>query len=802
MIGLIKDNLHESARRRLARFDDADQKYINEVADILRPRDPDLAARLSQDARARLRGWVTAFRIAPPEPIPTGLLNKKRGGDVQIVENALQFESSWGPSTLPMHLTTIGCEGNVQIEVRFVPGWEKLECIGAALNCPTDRDIGGYAVVLRPEFDAKMRSAAFTFGDARANDTNLLIQVLREGRVVRESTVAAKVLPLGPLTLILQRTGDRVLVQLNLMAPVTYQDLFPLPARGVFCLVGSVGRIADVVEGRRQIAAAAATPLERGNDLFLAGEYTAALGFFQKLAVDRAGTPEAHEARFKAAVCLLELTRYDEAAERLRELHEEGVKAWSSLAGCYLVVAHVRRKDLAQAHGVLDRLVLTSNADLTRDLTNSLPDDVRKEILGSYRQTVGGLMLLREDPGRVGKLERLLRAQEALGTRPEYVGWNRLDLIRALRSSSEPSARSEALRRLRGWLTKDYPPGHTATPFGILFAAEYSWLSRELGSYNDALTELDLRMFSAPGVFRLEGYPLLLERARVHVATAEWAKAEKDLTDFLALDPAEARQYRNIAQAHLMLGLLIERRGDAAGAMKAWTGGLSKKLLSDSRIMLDTAGGIALLAALSLKLLTDTLTDDEFEQLILNTAEMFGLQEVLNTAIGKDDFRAAAALMRKSIHKNEARAQLWSFAFQTLPFREYSREPVIFAGAEVIREFAFGGAATPEQDTIVRGLVSTGFAAFTEGRFGIKHAVPLWFTARGARNLFTWGSVEKSLAPELRGPLAYTFGHRYRRLNKSADAISFFRTAVADAPPGSVLKKLAEEELAKLTGKK
>jgi hypothetical protein len=50
-----------------------------------------------------------------------------------------------------------------------------------------------------------------------------------------------------------------------------------------------------------------------------------------------------------------------------------------------------------------------------------------------------------------------------------------------------------------------------------------------------------------------------------------------------------------------------------------------------------------------------------------------------------------------------------------------------------------------------------------------------------------------------RGPLAYVLGHRYLRIfKKQGAAVSFFRTALADAPPGSPLKRLAQAELNRL----
>jgi hypothetical protein len=69
---------------------------------------------------------------------------------------------------------------------------------------------------------------------------------------------------------------------------------------------------------------------------------------------------------------------------------------------------------------------------------------------------------------------------------------------------------------------------------------------------------------------------------------------------------------------------------------------------------------------------------------------------------------------------------------------------------------------------------------------------------KGITNVLGWAGVAPTLPPDLRGALAYVLGHRYLRLGRPEDAAGLFRTAVADAPAGSPLRKLAEAELQRL----
>jgi predicted Ser/Thr protein kinase len=805
----VNEALAESGQKRLQRpaLGESDEEYARRVVELLRPRDPALAETLDREYKARLRAWVAVFRVEPLRPDSLAVFAPARGGEnprIDAAPDRVSLGSSFGPGTRPAHLTTVPCRGNAEITVIFTPEWVRHNRLGTILNAPTDRDTGGYAVMLKPAAAGKPGGPEATFADAQTERAAVKIQLLRGEVVVREQEIPAAALPTGPLSVTLQHTGDRVLAQVNGLAPITYRDLFPLTG-GVYGVLGPYGVEVLSVEGRKQAASTVVSPLERGDELFLAGDYSAALAFYQQQTVAAAGTEAAPQARFKAAVALLQLKRLDDARDRFRELYVEGQKPWSPLAGCYLVAVQVRRGELGEAAEVLDRVAVEFAAiegKQERDeLLTRLPEDVRDEILLAHRQAAGGVGWLRDDPGRVGKLRRVLRAEEALGVRPEYLGWTRLTYARALRASADPGDRQEAARSLGRWLADDYPPGDLSNPFGVLLAAEYGWVMRELGRAGDALPEIDRRVSSTRGVFRPEGYPLLIERARLHVAVGDPAAAETDLTEFLRNCPQAYRSYRWVADASLMLGLLREQRGDATGALAVWREGLPTRSIADPRMLSETAGAIGLLTVLSLQLLTDTLKDDEFKELVANTLKAQQGGDLLSGFVTKEDILAAANLMRGAIRKPEFRKQLRQFAFQTLPFREYTRFPLLVAVTEATRELALGGSATPEQDAVVVKLAEQGVKAFAENRLGKTQLLQLALTARGSRDFLNWSRLEKTLDPSFRGPLAYALGHRFLRLNKPADAIAFFRTAASDAPPDSPLKKLAEEELAKLQKK-
>ena len=86
-------------------------------------------------------------------------------------------------------------------------------------------------------------------------------------------------------------------------------------------------------------------------------------------------------------------------------------------------------------------------------------------------------------------------------------------------------------------------------------------------------------------------------------------------------------------------------------------------------------------------------------------------------------------------------------------------------------------------------------SAFAAGKLGTVQVLALELTWKGTSGPLGWGGLAPTLSPELRGPLAYVAGHRYRRLNLPADAANFFRAALLDAKPGSTLRRLIQTEL-------
>jgi hypothetical protein len=128
------------------------------------------------------------------------------------------------------------------------------------------------------------------------------------------------------------------------------------------------------------------------------------------------------------------------------------------------------------------------------------------------------------------------------------------------------------------------------------------------------------------------------------------------------------------------------------------------------------------------------------------------------------------------------------------------REAVGALGAQLGRHLVLGGRCSAEQEQLVRELAQRVFIRYSRGELTQGQLLKIVMTWKGVTDVFGWGGVADSLTPaaDLRGPWAYQFGHRYLQLKRPADAETFFRTALDDAPPGSVLHRLAQAELDRL----
>ena len=173
-------------------------------------------------------------------------------------------------------------------------------------------------------------------------------------------------------------------------------------------------------------------------------------------------------------------------------------------------------------------------------------------------------------------------------------------------------------------------------------------------------------------------------------------------------------------------------------------------------------------------------------------------------SISKDLFPASfvAAVVRERWRGPHGREWAQKIAFRTVPIHEYVTVAVPLTVYEGFHQGAVTGQLSPEQDELLWKLAHDLFNAYaTRGTVSEAQAFQAALAWKGTTSVLGWGGLQGSLTPELRGPLAYVLGHRYLFLKKKPEAIELFRTALKDASADSPLRRLAQAELDRLSGK-
>src|SRR5262249_18021350 len=153
----------------------------------------------------------------------------------------------------------------------------------------------------------------------------------------------------------------------------------------------------------RQAVPPVASPLERGNDLYVRGRYEEAFAAYEAGAGD-AGDAGA-EARYKRALCQLTLNRLDEAATLLERVAVEPGRGWPLLASCQRWLLRVRQGHLDDADALFDALGLRFGA---QDLIDLVPEDLRAALLDAGAPK-GGLAFFVSSPRLLRDCERALQ---------------------------------------------------------------------------------------------------------------------------------------------------------------------------------------------------------------------------------------------------------------------------------------------------------------------------------------------------------------------------------------------------------
>ena len=785
-----------AARIGQPRLEPAERDAVEELLTAYARRWPEEEAGLRTEFRQRLRDWQEVGAVAAPF---AGWEATLAADDVAADGSGLASHARPNAAGQSVVLTTVRCVGAEEMEARWDDTWPAAATLGLLLN--TEADGRGYAFVLTTgrSFTAPDdEPPPATLANALRLGGQVYAQIRRDGQCLREEVLVP---PNGPLTLRARREANQLEFQVGALNPIRFVDAFPTPSgRGKQGLIWPAGPRLAALTCRQQTLPQIAGPLERADDLFAQGRYGEALAAFEQESA--AGSALGTEARYKAALCLVETNRSDEAAKRLERVAGEGGEPWPLLAAFRLWLLDLQQGRPDQAEDVVQGLAARVQPE---DVPLFLPENTRGALASQFANTKWGVNLLRANDDMVRRAEKTVQGLEVLQAPPEALDTAYHMLIRVRWMVGQTD---EAARDADAWLRKCdrlEPPLRRLRSVAYVLT-DRLWLSRTVGPAEtrrdrarQALQDLDRRLASwgnlPESAWSDEYVRCMLERVRLQIALGDWAGAESDLARCLrrSEDPAARVIYMDYSDAHGIAGFLRQRHNDAAGAIQVWRQGTLPGYAER-----HPAGSGATTASLALHLfmaLKAGTADD---------AEVARVEDLLlaeNTDPTMAQFVKLSGItpttVRHAFESRRCEDFMRQVAFGEVPFPEAVRGPVRLVALERMREGAFGADLSPEQEALAWGLTDDLFALYAGG--GAKRQfIELAMTWMGTTGFLGWASVAPDLKPSLRGPLAYVMGRRLLTLHKPAEAETLFHAALADAPAGSPLQGLAQAELDKL----
>jgi|GEM_PF-1618710 len=780
---------------RKATLEADDAARVDRALAVLQDRAPELAPSLRKALEDRKSGWETVVDLRPgAAPDEIFAVGSVAGEGQRFVR-----KTDAGPNPIkPRVETSTASRGKVELEASFDESWRQVAALGLVLNAvPSDPD------GLSPAGDAAPGDEGYLFrlgvatpphagengdGDGGENTAapvsmvapaggELVLEIFRDTTRLARQTVNASRVGAGPLRLFAGRHANRLSMQVNDLPPLVFEDVFPLSrARpGVFALLWPPKARLLRLQGRRQSLPPAASPLERGDEAYGRGELAEALNAYREEAIASVGTVAAQEARYKEAICLAALKR-PEAQGQLESVAAEKGDRWPVLAACELWRGNMQNRRFDQADAIFEAL---SSRYTFEQLAGLIPSTLREEILTSYGLQATGFGLYSYDPHRIEHLRRAVEVELLLGATAGAAYGSRWNLLRALHAGGrldEALALAESMVGDGGAWQNDTRAGN--------WHEETAWLLCLHGRAEEALRLIDRLVFDESGKFRPAAGWLLLARTRTLAALGRWDEAEHAMDEMFRLSPEQLlSQHR--AMLCLVRGLLHERRGDQPGAIEAWRAGFDPEIDGPQN-------GSTVMANLMLASLSDAISDEQADKLADHLMRSFAGDSTFSVVKGA--FRLPPSVVREMWRTPRGRDAARQLAFREVSMQEQIRLPVLVVASEIVRQTAFGGQWTDEQEELAWNVAAESYRLQSEGRLSAAQTIGMAMTWKGRTDFLGWGGLAPALEPGYRAGLAYLLAHRYRALNKREESLRFFDTALADSPPESMLHRLTERE--------
>ncbi|HEV2295598.1 MAG TPA: protein kinase [Tepidisphaeraceae bacterium] len=792
----LQRNLAQHVRDGIYRPRLENVAQIEQRLALLAARDPEGAAKLERELAARASELQPALVLSSSELIGASAASGDRfcrGADGTSWTFAAPQGYKAGSAVVPLG---VPCGSNTRAELTVGETWETLPAqIGfaflptaaandaGATTAPAarsekemveDRAVDGYTLQLDVEYlddSGQVPTAALrTLAGARMSEGDVVLTIRRGTRVLREMKWDVDNIPSGPLTVVATRNGGELSIVVNGLPPVKAMDAFPamLANAGVAVKLADGAAVERLAVLRRPLPQMP-HPIEAADERFAAGAFNDAAIRYESVATGDPDPDLRLEARFKLGVSLARQSRSDEAVRVLDALVQEPPGRWSAAAGCSLWLIHLENDRRAQAQSVVDLLSARFPMQM---LVEVLPDDMRRTLQGIYINEFNSLNLLRRpDPASVERLRQAAALDQLMD--PEV---SRLFLVRAYEAQEDFAAATAVAEKMVDDIT-------LYSWRGPLAIQTYSTLMRLRNDPQKALDAVHEVLMDNVGNARPQFWQLMVERARLLEFMGDHEQAERDLVTFLK-HRQDRTSYAHLADASLLLGCLRERRGDHAGALEAWRGGLHRDHLKRSKSFSEAnrraAAALATndsQSALALGCLANDITDAEIDE--LGVLGQFSNNEGFDF-IRRAGYRVPASAARATFADPRGRAWAYTFAMRADPPPQLLRTFVTHMLREFFCESTVGSSPTPEQDAIMSRAAEDVGRMYIDRKIGPPQILQFGLAWKGTTGPLGWQGLYDALDPSARGSLGHVMAIRYERMGLADAAAAVREQAEAD----------------------
>jgi tRNA A-37 threonylcarbamoyl transferase component Bud32 len=794
--------------RDVPTFDDAAQARFLTDLERLRTRAPELVGPLREDFDRRLRQWEPLFALAAPF---NNLAQVFVPQQVRIEQELLPQVPADG--TRPLIPTRIRSGGIVRLTATFAFSWSSAPAVGILLNLA---DGHGYQfLVTVPEYvpgrhEDKLHELSSLAATLKTGE-RIKVLIIRDGVLLRSLVTS---LAQGPLVLEASREGGRLTLIVNGRENLTFEDPFPLgPTQpGVFGVFWPQGVGLTALTGSRQALSVRPSPLEQGDELFAAGEYRKALKFYEDQVLQGGRGPAGQEARYKQALALLEVGQKEQGLKLLRELLAETPERatldsarWPVLAASRLWLIYLRDDDLDEAEKVVKQLPPEFGFE---QLATLVPAEDREYILDHIRLRGSRWRSAITTQKDLERVQRAIRIEELINESPyerRMTRWRLMDAYRV--AGNLPAALVEVNTLLS---QRDLPLDERAA-----FLREKVWMvieTRKSDQLAAALEEVNQLLEANPTDPVM--LPLLLERARVHVAEERWSAADRDVDEFFARADKGQLDYADWADASLLRGFLRLHNKDEMGAQEAWRAGLLRNFPGGlptlppgrSRVLSGIANnnrtnGLSFYVMLAS--LTGEMTEAEATFAFNHVISGSGSTDPLLRVIAKRPFPPD---FMRDVQVAAYRTPRGREHVKRVAFRQVSLSDFFLGGLRLLVAEALRLGSYPKEEPLPEGLEPEFYRGacdlvewFNEGKVDTNLArdiLSIWHMKDDPAD--AWTRVGPALEPNLRVRGAAVLGRRLLAHGKPQWGIPLLREVVARTKPDNIFHRIALMELRKL----